>query len=287
MLIFHSDYGPSHNFAILEQGRLVGDLDSRHAVSAASLNQLAIVHALEISDVTLGTEVTLEPSDIIRGSGRLQYFPYGFKLEAGDAANLTLSLGDHTAARALVRAIGGSGQVNELLRSDRSPLSDALVHTALKPLGDARDPGVQYNYGETTAYESALLLRQLLQTQAFAGSLQHGEFTGGLRADLQEVLSPYLSATTEHDLDIAKTGFRLSDQAYRALLTDLPPRTTFPNKQGIFADLRHDVGNIGRYTVAVLSTGHPAYQGGWEFEDQISYGAHRKIGSETCIAAGL
>lgn len=227
--------------------------DRQH--EAASLNKLAIVHALDASGVRIETS-TVKPEDKRPGTGILEHFPDGYEVPFTDVVRLMLSESDNTAARIAVRELGGPGNVNDLLED--SPL--CLEATRLEPVGADR-----FYYGNTTAEEIAALLREVDQSEEHHQALLKSHCWYGLRHDIED--RRLKQPLHRHFLKWARG--RGPDRLYKKALAYRSPPSQFPAKEGSVEDVRHDSARIGGYVIAALSSNqqekpygkkHPAHR---------------------------
>jgi beta-lactamase class A len=248
-------------------------IGSHGIFEATSVNKLAIAWALGRTSLSEEQKIALQQSDRRPGAGVLRYFPAGYSLEMGVITRKMLEESDNTAARMLVRAIGGPLAVNSIL-SRASSDGSALLDTQLKPIGsDDTSPEAPYEYGQTTSYEAALLLLRLLQSgrQSVFDGLTHGSFNYGLRSNIEQHQSNAQVPPAVLGRFIVKVARGYAPRAvYEHVLRAQWPETEHPNKEGSYGSARHDVARIGKHVVAVLSEGwserlsigpnHPAHR---------------------------
>lgn len=231
-------------------------------VHAAGL--LAARQALDWNDT-----VTIEDHHRRGGKGVMQYLPPGYPVLFADLVGQMLKTSDNTAMVAAVETLGGPDTVNTILEQD-SPLRAKIPNVRLVP--DAEDAARFWCTSRITARESAVLLADLLKHPMFRTFLEHGDFTGGLRRDIEDHtgLPPGDKAWLAFFKAYHRLGLPRPKNAYQHLL-DLPyRRTEYPNKEATDADSGqfHDVAQIGPYIVGLLTAGwdkkrdhpnHPAH----------------------------
>lgn len=261
--------------AVLDDNRWLAAISADRPVEAASLNKLAIAYAAEQKGLRLDRSLVLEESDIRPGNGILRHFPLGFRLAVGDVRQLSLNISDNTAAAMLVRVMGGPLAVNNVLESEPD-----LLYTLLQPQ-DPNDtsPTARFYFGQTTAFESALLQRKLLTAGGVdAQALAHGNFVRGARAGLEahpEQWNFPLPRLLLAAKVLKRVGRQLPDRFYDRFV-DAPMRTphsAFPNKEGNADGHLHETVQIGRFTVAMLSRNQP------ERATHLAHQTQAKIGS--------
>lgn len=252
-------YGTVWSVAALNTSKVVFGIEPDRPFEAASLNKLAIAFAAGSQRPDLQGALALQSSDFRGGNGILKHFPKGFEVPVKKAYELSLSLSDNTATRLVVRNAGGPSKVNSDLAS-----FGWLRHTRLAQPADTEwrlyrgDPAVPYLYGQTTATETARLHQEVLRHQVFAKALQSGDFAGGIRQHIEE--RPLADFTFPKPGLLAKAAIlkrlpllRLPHAFYTELLNAPLPKTRYPNKEGTVDNLHHDVAQLGRITLAVLS----------------------------------
>lgn len=225
-------------------------------LEAASLNKLAIPHVLDLTEFLFqNPKLRIEAEEQLPGTGILKYFPPGYEIPLLDATYWMLAESDNTAARMVVRSLGGPGRVNEILAD--SPLK--LAVTKLEPLGDE-----QFYFGSTTAYETALLLRAALFSY-YRVPLANSHAWYGLRRDIDEI-HPLPSTRRLRFLKLlqkAKLNGFAPHSWYDKMLDAYREPSKFPSKEGSFEDVRHDSAQIGEVIIAALSKG---------YDKELSYG---------------
>lgn len=231
---------------------------------AASLNKLAIVHALDASGVRIETS-TVKPEDKRperSGTGILGYFPDGYEVPFTDVVRLMLSESDNTAARIAVRELGGPGSVNDLLED--SPLG--LEATRLELVDTDR-----FYYGNTTAEETTALLREIDQDEEHHQALLKSHCWYGLRRDIEDrrLKQPL------HRRFLKWARGRGPDRLYEQALAYRSPSSQFPAKEGSVEDVRHDSARIGGYVIAALSSNQQEKPYG---EKHPAHRVHARIG---------
>ena len=235
--------------AILEDNHLVFEHNYERPFAAADINNLAIAQALDHTNTDLNREMVLQETDYRQNRGILQHFPLGYRLTLGAAVRLSLSIGDSTATRMMVRAGGGPSRINTVLAD--LPLA---VTRLTEYLPRDNSPEAKFEYGSTNAVESLWLLHHNLGTPTGAHALYHGSFFNGLRRDLEPV-KPQLTRTQLAEKLASWMPGKAPAALYDKLVSlSLPLPSTVANKEGAGWDSQHDVAKIGRYTVAALST---------------------------------
>lgn len=248
-------------------------------IEAASLTELAITHVVHLKGIPEAESMHLQQSDIRAGDGVLMGLPEGYELAISQIVHQCLSRSDNTAARMLVRRLGGPLAVNEVLAESPLGLSDTWLAPEPQP-DESLEPAVErFSFGTTTAREIAKLHRRALEDPLQEWALEHGHHLEGLRgqldkAHLLQARSQQLAASALYELH--QRGGKAPEKVYEWLLTKHAPRTAFPNKIGNYDGRRHDVARIGETVVAVLfqDTGEQRMQ----TARQIALAAQRAIG---------
>lgn len=246
-------YDTQWGVAVLDnRGQLLVGHDENAYMGGASLNKLSIAYAADEAGIAPDHEVTLQASDkpAEGGNGILKLFPEGSKLPFAEVARRMLSISDDTAAKAIVRVIGGPSKVNDILNDPAASVWGSLLNEVTP---NNADPLARWEYGLTTAVTTAQLLRFAVAHPVFGDALRHSNFTEGLRANLDSDTHTY---TPGKALLIAKglnrLGLTLPAPLRTAILKDQPPETAYPNKEGRLGDLYHDVGQMGGLIIAAL-----------------------------------
>ncbi len=267
---------------VQHEGERVYARNEQEPVPAASLNKLAIVHALNMSGIDT-TEVVPLPNRKKRlgGTGVLQFFPEGYEISLHRAAILALCESDNVAAKLLVTRLAGPEAVN-----------DELVHSSLglaaTRLQLVKNDG--FYYGETSAEEAAALMEELMRNEEWANALRSSHVQYGMRegADVQaERLHRYWHDGVLQALRIANgRGSTVFYDAALARMLKLPSAMAL--KGGSLDDkevgnVRHqvaslEVASLGMLTIAALSREgeHPSDAG--YGPDHPAHEVHRNVG---------
>ncbi|MDB5186062.1 MAG: Serine hydrolase [Candidatus Saccharibacteria bacterium] len=231
---------------------------------SCSLAKLAIIHAVELKGPNLDETTKLTQGDKRPGDGFLYNFPIGYDIKLRDAARIMLSESDNTAARIVVRALGGPVAVNNILSS--SPLD--LHLTRLTP-----SRGDTYRYGVTVAGEIARLMRHLTQKiddeapviDLARNALHRSSRWYGLRRDIDKINGA--DEPLRHWRKLLRAAHHLATPLHERLL---PPQHSVYGrlvdsewtyaasavKDGSSDDSRHEAGQIGQFIVVAMSQGN-------------------------------
>ena len=215
-------------------------------MASASMIKLAIAYAF-LEQVAAGTApslndyYTLQPSDIVGGTGVLGALGAGAQVTYGELLDKMISVSDNTGTNILIDEIGMEA-VNATARKlglDATQLNRYMMDT------DAIANGIE-NY--TSANDVATLLQM-----AYEGSF----------------VNPECSEVVMQTLE--------GQQDYNGILAGLPPDVAFAHKTGALGTVRHDGGIVEcehPYIVVTLC-------GGDGFYDQGAMNAMAQIGSVT------
>ncbi len=184
--------------------------NAEQVFSAASLIKIPIAVAAYTLDargqINLDEQVTLATSDIVGGTGVLQYEPAGSKYTVRELCALMLSESDNTAANMVLRFIGGLEQVNTVMRE--LGLTQTQTQRFLMDLA-----AIEAGRDNLTSPADMALLLQLLAQDRVAGSSEL----------------------------IAALGRNRDDQKIPALL---PSNVFVAHKTGTLPGAEHDVGLV-------------------------------------------
>lgn len=263
-----------------EAGGSVFEHNAHTEFQAASIGKLAIaaVAGQKIEQEPDWQDKLLRVSEDVRrgGTGILQHLPDDFEVPTRDTLHWMLAESDNTAAKMIVRDLGGPEMVNNTLR-------EAMPELATSGLLLKDDGGFEYGY--TTAHETVQLFDHVLKRFQFRASLHQNHCDYMLRRNIDVAREP-LGGTPLHE-QLANAEDKVSRQM---IVAARRPAAQFPNKEGTLEDkeekegLRHDVTRIGRFTVAVLSrselipTWKKAFNRSLVYEDHPSLRVHGAMG---------
>ena len=231
----------------LASGARGGYLADEPMVSA-SMIKLAIAYAfleqVAAGNYSLDGYYTLQPSDIVGGTGTLSGYGAGAQVTYGEILNKMISVSDNTGANVLIDAVGMDA-VNATAR--KLELSATQLNRYMMDT-DAIAAGVE-NY--TSANDVAALLEM-----AYNGSF----------------VSPEYSSVVVEALE--------QQQDYGGIMAGLPADVTFAHKTGTLSTVRHDGGIVECERPFVLVT----LCGGPGFYEQGALNAMAQIAGTTYSA---
>jgi hypothetical protein len=223
-----------------------------HEFPAASLGKLGIAHVLTAVEGRIGSacryeELVVTDEDKRGGSGILQYFPNGYTITPEEAASLMLRESDNTAARLLVKALGGAEAVNDRLAE--SPLDLALTRLGI------RDED-RFTFGSTSPAEVARILLELSKGP-LSNALHESDMWYGLCRDIES--KPRIPSSLLNKFLLRAGGHEGGGhpRIYKRALNRHYHHSQFARKGGSLEDARHDSAVINGYAVAALSSGYP------------------------------
>lgn len=238
----------------MEVGAAVIDLASGGTVSyranepmvSASMIKLAIAYAfleqVQAGACSLDESYTLQPSDIVGGTGTLAGLGAGATVSYAELLDKMISVSDNTGANILINAAGGIDAVNATTES--LGLSATRLNRYMMDSG-AMAAGIE-NY--TSANDVAKLLQMVYE----------GKFVNAS-------LSALVMQALENQSD------------YGGVLAGLPADASFAHKTGTLSTVRHDGGIVEGehpYVLVVLC-------GGAGFSEQGALSTMAQIASAT------
>lgn len=247
-----------------QDGQTLYEQGAHEPQFGASLGKMAVIHArwLIAREPDRYEPLIVRPEDKVGGTGILRHFPDGYTVPLTSVERLMLSESDNTAAKMLVRWLGGPEAVNQALAD--SP--QRIEITRLVPRPDLDDEAA-FEFGPTTAQESVKLFKYLLRNPVYADALQRSHAGYGLRRDID--FAPPVLAHEQIKPPRWKRALRLPHQApsrhYEQALIAQRVAAAFPSKEGVYDlekddfhdNVQHDVARIGEITIAVLTSGWP------------------------------
>jgi beta-lactamase class A len=245
---------------VANQHGLLVNIGADEAVDQGlSLKKLPIALALRRSGVSLDATIKLQRLHMRDGDGILQYFPLGYDLTVGRAAELMLSLSDNVATRVVVAATGGPHKVNDLLRQGRDPIGGLPIGYIRPVESGMHTKDDRYYFGPTTARSSIAYMQTVVEDPVFGPALRRSDFWYGSR-----LYADWAAATPQHPASQALSaaiqakvhGQVLDDAVYNELLAAEYPQGRVATKNGVLDGYRHEVAVIGNLTVAMLSEGY-------------------------------